>query len=86
MRAIIAFIILVVSITGGWTESLGLESKDFTPRIIAAACDTRSAMLCQNLLKDCLKNCKTNDNPTSCRQICLGNFKSCKTSAGCGGS
>jgi hypothetical protein len=86
MRTIISFIILVASTTGGRTESLESVSQNFSPRTIAAACDTKSALQCQNLLKDCMKNCNTNDNPTICRQICLGQFKGCKTSAGCGGS
>ena len=85
MRTVVVLIILAVCTTGR-ADSLGSASRDFSTRTIAAACDARSAMLCQDLLKDCLKNCNTNDNPTSCRQLCLGNFKGCKTSAGCAGS
>jgi hypothetical protein len=85
MRTFIAFIILAVSITGGLTVSLGLESKDFTPRIVAAGCDTKGAAQCQQQLQGCMKNCNSNNNPTSCRQDCLGQFKGCKAGFGCGG-
>ena len=77
MRTIVVLIILAVSTTGR-ADSLGSVSQDFSTRTIAAACDARSALLCQNLLKDCLKNCNTNDNPTSCRKLCLGHFKLAK--------
>jgi hypothetical protein len=85
VRTIIVLVILAVS-TIGRADSLESRSQDFSTRTIAAACDARGALQCQNLLKDCLKNCNTNDNPISCRDLCLGHFKRCKTSAGCGGS
>ena len=84
MRAIVVLIILAVSTTAR-ADSLGSASRDFSVRTIAAACDAKGALQCQNLLKDCLKNCGTNDNQASCRQICLGHFRGCKSSAGCGG-
>ena len=65
---------------------LAISSQDFSTSTMAAACNTKSALLCQNLLKDCLKNCDANNNPASCRQACLGQFKGCKASAGCGGA
>jgi hypothetical protein len=86
MRTIIAFIILAVSIAEGWTVSLGSESRDFTPRVAAAACDTKGAAQCQQQLQGCMKNCNSNNNPTSCRQDCFGQFKGCKAGAGCGGT
>ena len=86
MRTIIAFIVLTVSITGGWTESLGLELKTLRLASLPPLAIPEAPCCVRILLKDCLKNCNTNDNPTSCRQICLSNFRSCKTSAGCGGT
>ena len=80
----IALIILLVLIAGraDSRESPG----DYSTSTVVAACDTNGALLCQNLLKDCLKSCNTSDNSKSCRQICLGQFRGCKASAGCGGS
>jgi|SRR5215471_9090340 hypothetical protein len=72
--------------TAGRADSPGSTPHEFSTRPVADVCDTRGALQCQNQLKDCLKNCNANDNPTSCRQVCLGEFKACKASKGCGGS
>jgi hypothetical protein len=76
MRATVVFVGLTVSVLAP-TESVGSN------RIKVAVCDTKGALQCQSLLKDCLQNCKTNDNQSGCRQICLGHFRGCKNSAGC---
>src|SRR5262245_34623974 len=79
MRTINLITLLVLTAKqANWLES----TRDYSPRTIIAACNTRGASLCHNLLKDCLKNCNT----TNCRQVCVGQFRDCKASAGCGGS